>query len=79
MHIYVTIIYGKTQVQVPLGSLLGKQSIQAKDFYSKKSWTELTEKETVWFLQLRLYRAYERDDEWEDRDYAKVNMETRLV
>ena len=59
MHMYVPIIYGNTKSQVPLGRLLGKQNIQAKEVYSKKSWTELEEKETVWFLQLRLYRAYD--------------------
>ena len=30
---YVHIIYEKTKAQVPLGPLLGKQNIQAKEFY----------------------------------------------
>ena len=33
---YVRIIYEKTKVQVPLGPLLGKENIQAKEVYLKK-------------------------------------------
>jgi len=32
---YVPLIYGKTKSQVPLGPLLGKQTIQAKEVYSR--------------------------------------------
>ena len=32
-HAYVHIIYDKTKGQVPLGPLLGKQNIQAKEVY----------------------------------------------
>ena len=42
---YLRIIYEKTMGQVPLGPLLGKQNIQAKEVYSKKQieiiWLEI--------------------------------------
>ena len=42
---YLRIIYEETMGQVPLGPLLGKQNIQAKEVYSKKQieiiWLEI--------------------------------------
>ena len=40
-RVYVHIIYEKTKGQVPLGPLLGKQSIQAKEVYLISSYTFL--------------------------------------
>ena len=41
---YVRIIYEKTKGQIPLGPLLGKQNIQAKEVYS--SYVIIGKKET---------------------------------